>query len=195
MFISIVTLISLCGLAWSFVAGAKASDLRSAVQNPISSLISLPFKFIYDTGADNGDAHMVNIMPVVPVSFGDWNLVNRLIASIGHVDGHIAGLPGNPSPVKGDGAEGLGDLNYSAFLSPAKVDKLIWGAGLSLGMPTASDDQLGSGKWTTGPTESGRQGQLPWFWDSPNGAPLGFWPDSSGLLRGTETEMMSVSSS
>jgi len=127
-------------------------DLRAAVQNPISSLISLPFKFTFDYGANNGDGTTLNIQPVVPVSFGDWNIVNRLIAPIGHVDGAIAGLPNNPSPIPGDGASGLGDFNYSAFLSPAKVEKVIWGAGLSLNLPTASDDQLGSGKWSTGPT-------------------------------------------
>jgi hypothetical protein len=36
-------------------------DLRSAVQNPISSLISLPFKFQFDYGADNGEASFLNI--------------------------------------------------------------------------------------------------------------------------------------
>lgn len=133
-------------------AEEKGGDLRSAVQNPISSLISLPFKFTYDQGAQNGDGYYVNIQPVVPVSIGDWNIVNRLIAPIGHVDGPISGQANNPSPVPGDGASGLGDFNYSAFLSPAKVGKVIWGAGLSLGMPTASDDQLGTGKWSTGPT-------------------------------------------
>ena len=42
-------------------------DLRSAVQNPISSLISLPFKFTFDYGAENGEASFLNIQPVVPV--------------------------------------------------------------------------------------------------------------------------------
>ena len=130
----------------------KETDLRSAVQNPISSLISVPFKFTFDFEAENGDAQFVNIQPVVPLSFGDWNIVNRLIVPIGGVDGPITGQSNNPSPVPGDGASGLGDINYSAFLSPSKVGGLIWGAGLSLGLPTASDEQLGSGKWSTGPT-------------------------------------------
>jgi len=37
-------------------AHAHADDLRSAVQNPISFLISLPFKFTIDEGAPNGSA-------------------------------------------------------------------------------------------------------------------------------------------
>lgn len=142
-------------MCWSHqdVASQESGgDLRSAVQNPISSLISLPFKFIYDSGAQNGDGYYVSIQPVVPFSVGDWNIVNRLIAPIGGVDGPIDGQANNPSPIPGDGADGFGDFNYSAFLSPAKVGKLIWGAGMSLSMPTASDDQLGTGKWSTGPT-------------------------------------------
>ncbi|CAB1065886.1 hypothetical protein D1BOALGB6SA_10685 [Olavius sp. associated proteobacterium Delta 1] len=55
-----------------------AADLRSAVQNPISSLISLPYKFTFDYGAPNGEASFLNIQPVVPITAGDWNLVNRV---------------------------------------------------------------------------------------------------------------------
>jgi len=136
--------------AWT--QGDKAGgDLRSAVQNPISSLISLPFKFTFDSGADNGDGTILNINPVVPVTVGDWNLVNRALIPLANVDGPIVG-PGNPSPEAGDGASGLGDINYSLYFSPVKYDKVIWGVGPSINMPTASDDQLGSGKWSAGLT-------------------------------------------
>ena len=68
-------------LAWSLVTWTQnaSSDLRSAVQNPISSLISLPFKFTFDYGANNGDGTIMNFQPVVPVNVGEWNLVNRAI--------------------------------------------------------------------------------------------------------------------
>ena len=126
-------------------------DLRSAVQNPISSLISVPLKFTFDYGADNGDATILNINPVIPVTVGDWNLVNRALIPVADVDGAITG-PGNPSPEPGNGATGLGDINYSLYFSPVKYDKVIWGVGPSINLPTASDDQLGSGKWSTGIT-------------------------------------------
>jgi hypothetical protein len=54
--------------------------------------------------------------------------------------------------VPGDGATGLGDFNYSLFFSPVKYDKIIWGVGPSISMPTATDDELGTGKWSVGPT-------------------------------------------
>jgi hypothetical protein len=56
-----------------------AGNLRAAVQNPISSLISLPLKFTFDYGAPNGGASFMNIQPVVHFAVGEWNLVNRLI--------------------------------------------------------------------------------------------------------------------
>ena len=127
-------------------------DLRSAVQNPISSLISLPFKFTFDYGADNGEASFLSIQPVVPVTVGDWNLVNRVIVPLIDTPGQVTGLPGIPNPIQGDGATGLGDINYSLFLSPVKTNKVIWGVGPSITMPTATDDQLGSKKWSAGPT-------------------------------------------
>ncbi len=132
-------------------AAGGGGDLRSAVQNPISSLISLPFKLSFDYGAGNGDGTILNINPVIPVTVGDWNLVNRALIPLANVDGAITG-PGNPSPEPGNGASGLGDINYSLYFSPVKYDKVIWGVGPSINLPTASDDQLGSGKWSAGMT-------------------------------------------
>ena len=138
-----------------------SGDLRSAVQNPISSLISLPFKFTFDYGASNGEASFLNIQPVIPVTVGDWNLVNRVIVPLIDTDGEITGTPEMPNPPQGDGATGLGDINYSLFFSPVKYEKAIWGLGPSISLPTATDKELGSEKWSLGPGA--------WFSFSPNG--------------------------
>jgi len=129
----------------------EGGDLRSAVQNPISSLISVPLKLTIDFGAENGEATILNINPVVPVTVGNWNLVSRALIPLAHVDGAILG-PNNPSPAPGGSATGLGDINYSLFFSPVKYDKVIWGVGPSINLPTATSDQLGSGKWSAGVT-------------------------------------------
>ena len=83
-------------------------DVRSAVQNPISALISLPFKFTFDNGAPNGDANFLNIQPVYPVTVGDWNLVNRLIVPLVDAPGGVT-TPGVPNPTAGGRETGLGD--------------------------------------------------------------------------------------
>jgi hypothetical protein len=128
-------------------------DLRAAVQNPVGSLISVPLRFTVDFGTPDGSAFLFNVNPVLPVTVGDWNLISRaLIPALVSVEGPIGGTPQIPRGTKGDGVIGLGDINYSLFLSPAKPGKAIWGLGPSIGFPSATDDQLGSGKWSAGPT-------------------------------------------
>jgi hypothetical protein len=57
---------------------------------------------------------------------------------------------------------GLGDIQLSLFLSPAKPGALIWGAGVILQFPTATDDVLGQGKWGAGPTVAALTIRGPW---------------------------------
>jgi hypothetical protein len=129
-------------------------DLRAKVQNPVSSMYSLPLKLTVDFGAPDGSAYFFNINPVIPVTVGDWNLISRaLIPAVVSVDGLIAGTPEIPEGVPSrDRKTGLGDINYSLFVSPNKTKPFIWGLGPSINLPTASKDQLGSGKWSAGPT-------------------------------------------
>jgi hypothetical protein len=127
-------------------------DLAAKTQNPVGAMYSLPFKFTFDYGAANGEATFLNIQPVIPVTVGDWNLINRVIMPLIDTPGLVTGTPEIPNPVQGDGATGLGDINYSVFLSPAEPGKVIWGVGPSLMLDTASDNELGSGKWSAGHT-------------------------------------------
>lgn len=144
--ISVIALLLLSPLA------TASGDLRSAVQNPISSLISVPFKFSFDNGADNGQANFLNIQPVVPFTVGDWNYVNRLIIPVADAPGNVAGLPDIPNSEPGERTRGLSDINYSLFISPVNYKQIIWGVGPSISLPTAQEDTLGSGKWSGGPT-------------------------------------------
>jgi hypothetical protein len=134
----------------------SGGGLRAATQNPISSMYSLPFKFTFDNGATNGDANFLNIQPVLPVTRGNWNLVSRFIIPLVDAPGGVPGLPNNPGigDTKESGrTSGLGDINYSLFFNPLETKgSLIWGLGGSITAPTASDDRLGSGKWSAGPT-------------------------------------------
>jgi hypothetical protein len=132
--------------------GQGGEDLAAKTQNPVGAMYSLPFKFTFDYGADNGEATFLNIQPVIPITVGNWNLINRVIMPIIDTPGMVTGTAAIPNPVQGEGATGLGDINYTVFVSPAEPGKLIWGIGPSLMMDTASDDQLGSGKWSAGPS-------------------------------------------
>ncbi len=151
-------IIVLCSVALFFATAAIAEkkgggeDLAAKTQNPVGAMYSLPFKFTFDYGAENGEATFLNIQPVIPITVGEWNLINRVIMPIIDSPGMVSGTAAIPNPIPGDGATGLGDINYTVFLSPSEPGKLIWGVGPSLMMDTASDDQLGSGKWSWGPS-------------------------------------------
>ena len=56
---------------------------------------------------------------------------------------------------------GFGDMYYVGLFAPKKPisleggAKFLWGAGFDLGIPTATEDILGTGKWTAGPSALG----------------------------------------
>jgi hypothetical protein len=90
---------------------------------------------------------------VIPVTVGDWNLVNRMIVPVVDAPGGVSGLAAIPNPAMGGRRFGLGDINDSLFLNPVETSlPFIWGVGGSIAAPTATSDVLGSGKWSAGPT-------------------------------------------
>ncbi len=120
------------------------AGLAKKSQNPVGDLISLPFQpnLNFGVGPDD-DTQVINlIQPVMPIGLTEnWNLINRPIVP----------LPVH-QPVPGDDDEtGIGDIQYQAFLTPAKPGKVIWGIGPNFSFPSASDDVLGTDKWSAGP--------------------------------------------
>tara|TARA_R100000027_G_scaffold52103_6_gene40894 strand:+ start:12712 stop:13584 length:873 start_codon:yes stop_codon:yes gene_type:complete len=124
---------------------AQQEALAKAAQNPVAAMISVPFQnnFNYGVGPNDATQWVLNVQPVIPITLNeDWNLITRTIVPVIN----------QPSPAPGVGsAFGLGDINPTAFFSPADSGALIWGVGPTLTFPTATDSMLGSGKWSGGP--------------------------------------------
>ena len=122
----------------------EESDLAKAAQNPVGDLISLPFQnnMNFDVGPADRTQNILNIQPVWPIGISkNWNLITRTI------------LPVISQPAPGsDRTFGLGDLNFTGFFSPKMPGKVIWGVGPALVFPTATDDVLGSEKFSIGPS-------------------------------------------
>ena len=138
-------------------------DLRAKAQNPVANMISLPFENSLDFGAPDGSAYFLNIQPVIPFTVGDWNFINRTIVPIIRAPGELAGLPGLPEGGSGSGSVwGLGDINHTTFLSPAKPGPIIWGVGPSIQFPSATSSRLGTGKWAAGPSAVFITQPAPW---------------------------------
>ena len=136
----------------------QAKALAKAVQNPVASLISVPLQnnTNFDIGPNDRTQNILNIQPVIPVRVSkNWNLIMRIVTPVIYQPS-IASLviPVN-TPLNHLGTLGLGDMNPTFFLSPAKPKKLIWGVGPAFLLPTATDNVLGQGKWSIGPSVVG----------------------------------------
>jgi hypothetical protein len=120
--------------------------LAKESQNPVGSLISLPFQnnTNFNTGPFNRPQDILNIQPVVPMAFNsDWNVISRTIVPV---------LLNQPDPPGGSSTAGIGDITQSLFISPANPGPIIWGLGPVFTLPSASGVILGTGKVLLGPT-------------------------------------------
>jgi len=139
-------IVSILSMGPVFGQEAGEGELAKASQNPVGDLISLPFQnnTNFDVGPGGDVQNILNIQPVWPIALNtDWNLITRTIIPV----------VSQPEFVSNDGrTTGLGDTVFTAFLSPRKAGKLIWGAGPALLLPTATDDVLGADKWGLGPS-------------------------------------------
>jgi hypothetical protein len=127
-------------------SASTASELAKQTQNPIASLISFPLETNFDMGIGErqSTSTLLNIQPVVPfpISKGT-NIILRVIMP----------MKSSPSSVEGGNrTNGIGDILVSAFFTASKSGSIIWGIGPVLALPSATNDALGSEKFSVGPT-------------------------------------------
>ena len=127
-------------------AEMSATELAKLAQNPVGNLISVPFQYNanLDFGPQGGTQSVLNIQPVIPISITpDWNIITRTIVP----------LISMPSLAPGDDRTGgIGDIQFTAFLSPANPGRWIWGVGPIFQLPTNSNAELGNKNWGLGPS-------------------------------------------
>lgn len=140
-----------CAVAMTCAAAAARAEMSSEelaklAQNPVGNLVSVPFQnnTNFDYGPLERTQNILNIQPVYPIHLNDdWNIITRTIMP----------LLWQPALFPGQGSTfGIGDIQFSAFLSPANPDGLIWGAGVIAQLPTNTNEVLGNDNWGLGPT-------------------------------------------
>ena len=125
-------------------AQKEKQDIEKAAQNPIASMYVLPFQnnTQFGIGDDDRTQNITNIQPVIPIGLSES--VNLIVRTI---------IPLINQPLaESESQFGLGDIALSLFFTPRKPGKLIWGVGPAIGLATATDPVLGTGKWSAGPS-------------------------------------------
>jgi len=128
-------------------------ELAIAVHNPFEDFVKVPIQST--TGFHLGRDHKVgdswNIEPLLPFSLNaDWDLFARPSLTFTYA----------PTPHEQSGLE---ELETSFFLTPAKNTTWIWGVGPIFDFPTASSSELGTGRWSAGPTAALVYSEGPWL--------------------------------
>ena len=117
------------------------AQLAKAAQNPIADMVSLPLQvnlnFRYGPSKDK-NLTVTNFQPVIPISLGkDWNLITRTIVPFTCTE-----YPAYQT--------GIGNVQFTGFLSPISSSKFVWGVGPVFQFPTRTDTYLGNQMWSAG---------------------------------------------
>lgn len=170
--VALVSMTLVCGLAAGQQTQTEEAhsteNLQKATQNPVASMISVPFQnnSNFGIGPYGRIQNILNIQPVIPVKLTpDLNLIVRWVAPIvyqpapGTADLQVYGINADTPAYfaavdlqKHAAVGGIGDMAPSFFLTPAKAHKMIFAAGPMLVLPTATSMVLGQGKFSMGPS-------------------------------------------
>jgi len=141
--------------------GRALEETAKQLNNPISSVWNIVVQNNYtllkgDISSSYRGRWLTNFQPVMPVPLTEqWNLIARPIVP----------LVSAPVP-RADGSfgreGGLGDIAFQALFSPNASGSFTWGVGPLLQFPTASEDEIGSEKWSAGPALVGLNVSKKW---------------------------------
>lgn len=163
-------LLSLAGTAQAQDYSDKSeAELARELANPNTPLTSLKFKFQYRTYtgdlAQAGDQHSTTILfqPTLPFPMDNGKTLYvrpgvpvMLSQPTLETGGYLQ--PGVPLTNDLNGGlldfgsdDGLGDISIDVQYGDTEDSGFLWSYGASVSMPTATEDTLGSDRWTAGP--------------------------------------------
>lgn len=145
---------------------AEQAAIAEAMNNPLSSLWILFAQNditwmdgdrLDDLGKSGVVQNTTLLQPVMPFQLTEnWKIIFRPVVPInsfetlGNIDittGTVPGITG----VDLNRKTGLGDIVLWTALSNSYKPPFVWGFGPTIMLPTATDDQLGTGKYSAGP--------------------------------------------
>lgn len=119
----------------------EALSKKSA--NPIANMISMPMQLNlnFGVGEYNRLSFALNLMPVLPFKFFNWNVINRIILPV----------ISRPDDTETGTYSGIGNINYSMLFVPPALGNFQYGFGPAFNIPTLSNPNLGRDVFSLGP--------------------------------------------
>ncbi len=125
----------------------KGEPLAKAARNPLPDFVIVPIQnnTNLDYGPVSGLQDGLNIQPLISFRIApDWNIVTRTIIPFIF----------DPS-IDNVRAAGLGDIQFTPYLSPSALSVWTWGIGPVVQFPTHGDPALGNDNLGLGPAIAG----------------------------------------
>lgn len=153
------------GLSWSIIVlstclGYSQSDalqqedlakLNRELDNPLAKYWSLVFQ--ENLSINNGNIVEGNLVsntlffqPALPIPFG-----NNLVFTARPVFPLVTQPNFSQDPSGSKSVTGFGDVQMAALIGPGNASGWVWGFGTTFVFPTASNQNLGAGKYQMGP--------------------------------------------
>jgi hypothetical protein len=147
----------------TFAQEDKQQDLAAQARDPTASLTAFQIRYDYTAsfhGVSDADQGAIVLQPVIPFKLGSLKNIARI--TLPYVTnapdfGALSDIDQNPVPPNYIATKDKGGLGDTAALDLVLFDTSWgrWGIGPVLSIPTATDDALGTGKWSLGPAAVG----------------------------------------
>lgn len=183
------SLIGVMASALSLAAGGSlAQDLATAdlaeidrkLNNPLTDIWSLTFQ--NNTAVKRGEtidgteyANSLFFQPFMPFEVGPNAATMLTLRPVFPLATQPVFTPEQPRRSSSHDT-GLGDIQLLTLAGPNRAEGMVWGAGLTLKFPSATEDTLGQGKYQAGPALMLFYNGAPWV----GGLLLQHWESYTG---------------
>jgi hypothetical protein len=140
---------------------ASLKEVTRQINNPISTLWQLTFdnQIVGSNGGGldaDEPAYTGSFEPTLPINLSklgferfewaeNYNVITRLIVPL------VETVPLPSESGSSRRSSGFGDIQLSSVFAPNTLYGFVWGLGPTFIFPSASNDDLGQGKWQAGP--------------------------------------------
>ena len=129
----------------------ELAKINRELDNPLAKRWSLVFQENYTINQGNAvdgnvSSNTMFFQPALPIPFG-----RNLVFTARPVFPIVTQPDFSADPSGGKKVTGFGDIQMATILGPGNATGWVWGGGITFVFPTASENNLGKGKYQAGP--------------------------------------------